>query len=167
MPSQSPLGKALDEILWELKFQKLWLGSGHSMLSDTAVHSADSGGAGGRRSFGIPCRSLGYSFCYSSGGLTVITNGHLVQDSRRYRPPRVIPLEILWRGLAINSVFFASVALGTSVAWQLAITAHRRRHSRCPTCGYSTTGLPTPTCPECAAAINRYCSRGNSCTPKA
>lgn len=106
----------------------------------------------GQRRLGIPWRSMAYDFGQTYNGVIRVRNGFVVSQHTRSRA-RVVPLAILWPGFTLNTLVFALGAFAALLARQHLITTYRRRHSRCPACGYSTTGLGTTTCPECAAAL--------------
>jgi hypothetical protein len=77
-----------------------------------------------------------------SGGLLIQNRGNL--------PPRFLPLQPVWPGLLINTAIYAVAILMLASAARFVRRAARTRRGRCPTCGYSRTGLtPDNACPEC------------------
>jgi hypothetical protein len=62
-----------------------------------------------------------------------------------------LPLQPLWPGFAINTVFYAAV-LWLLLAAPFALRKWRRiRRGLCPKCGYDLRGRNSRTCPECGA----------------
>ncbi len=68
------------------------------------------------------------------------------------RPP--IPLQLLWVGFVINTIFYAAVVwllmLGPFTARRIV----RRRRGRCIRCGYDLRGTEHEACPECGAGCD-------------
>jgi hypothetical protein len=62
-------------------------------------------------------------------------------------PTTVIPL-----GLALNTLFYASIAAVPVLLVPALRRRHRRLRGRCVACGYTLAGLPT--CPECGVAAS-------------
>ena len=72
--------------------------------------------------------------------------------------PRVIPYTPLWRGIIINTLFYAAVLW---VMWMMYIAirnARRRRRNLCPDCKYDLRGAKHDRCPECGVP----CRTGNA-----
>jgi len=70
---------------------------------------------------------------------------------------RALPLQPIWPGFAINTVFYA-VVLWLLFAAPFALRRRRRiRRGLCPKCAYDLRGTPVgaTACPECGAAVNR------------
>jgi hypothetical protein len=64
----------------------------------------------------------------------------------RFIPIRPLP------GLAVNTVFYASLYLFAAFAVKATIRRRRVRRNVCPSCGYQRTGLvPDSPCPECSS----------------
>jgi hypothetical protein len=67
-----------------------------------------------------------------------------------------LPIAPIWSGLAIDTLFYGTIAWvplflpGTLRRWR------RRRTGRCIKCGYDRAGLaPNAACPECGGAAAR------------
>jgi hypothetical protein len=77
-----------------------------------------------------------------------------VTDAKGGRFPRVLPYRLIWRGMLINTVFYALILWllipGPFVLRRLI----RLKRGRCPKCGYDLRGAPPEVgagggCPEC------------------
>jgi hypothetical protein len=62
-----------------------------------------------------------------------------------------LPLRPLWGGLALNTLFYASLFALPLIVWPLARRRRRIRKGRCPACGYDLAATAEPVCPECGA----------------
>jgi hypothetical protein len=72
-------------------------------------------------------------------------------SGRMFTEPRWLPYFPLWRGFAINTIFYAGV-LWVLFAAPLAIRKRvRRKRGQCAACGYSLRGGAGDKCPECGA----------------
>jgi len=90
--------------------------------------------------------------------LTTSYNGCMCSDCAEHY--LLFPLVRRWqgcgmsgRGRAEEQLMLPAAAIGTLA---LLIPPLRRRSSasgECPACGYRTTGLPSPTCPECGGTV--------------
>ncbi len=75
---------------------------------------------------------------------------------------RALPLHPIWRGIIVNSLFYAAFWTSLFVGIGAIRRALRRRAGRCTRCAYDLSGLRSGTlCPECGAA------RGVHPTPRA
>jgi|GEM_PF-2616086 len=62
---------------------------------------------------------------------------------------RCIPLRPIWRGIAINTLFYATLLVVPLVIWPLLQMKQRVRGGRCGWCGYDLRGDIAGGCPEC------------------
>ena len=111
--------------------------------------------------YGLPLRSMRARFLTIQTGraITVIDPSTIqagLDLPRGWNPGqyrfRRIPLEPVWPGFAINTVFYAAVIAGP---WTIAVVLRRRsriRRGRCLVCGYDLTGNTSGVCPECGSA---------------
>lgn len=67
---------------------------------------------------------------------------------------RRLPLEPVWRGLALNTVVYAAVAVMVARMVRYGCGAARRRRGRCPSCAYDVRGDWASGCPECGWGRN-------------
>ncbi len=71
-------------------------------------------------------------------------------------PFRALPYLPIYRGIIINTIFYALLWLPVLFLSTHTIRAHRRRartrRGRCPNCNYDLTGLASSNCPECGIA---------------
>jgi len=77
----------------------------------------------------------------------------VVQECRLGISGRSLPIDPIWPGFAINTVFYA-VILWLIFAAPLALRRRRRtKRGLCPKCAYDLRGTPQATaCPECGAS---------------
>lgn len=68
------------------------------------------------------------------------------------KPLRMVPLYPRWGGLAVNTVFYGAIFWLVIPGPKLLRRVMRRRHGRCPTCGYDMSHHDHDICPECGAA---------------
>lgn len=114
---------------------------------------------GSDTAFGWPAPCLWYQVTGGFDRITMSTIGDelagalLLHGSPESRAQsfRALPLRPIWRGLAVNTVFFSAL-------WALLLLAPpavrrrlRRQRGRCPRCGYDLRGQASPGCPECGA----------------
>ncbi len=62
---------------------------------------------------------------------------------------RALPLHPLWRGFAINTVFYAAILWLLTLGPSAARRTIRRRRGHCLNCGYDLRGDFSAGCPEC------------------
>jgi hypothetical protein len=62
-----------------------------------------------------------------------------------------IPMVPVWPGFALDTAFYAAIALTLRSAPGLIRRRLRQARGHCPHCGYNLQGAPTKTCPECGA----------------
>jgi hypothetical protein len=122
-----------------------------------------------------PSQWRSYNIAHASGWPLPCVSGSVVADLAR-RPTHytgvwrlrasvakdefdgTLPITPVWGGLLIDTAIFAALwavplAL-VPMAARRALGAWRRTESRCPSCGYSRTGLsPSALCPECGEAL--------------
>ena len=55
-------------------------------------------------------------------------------------------------GVIFVPLWIPLLLIAVPTAW-LFLTGRRVPPGRCPSCGYDLTGTPSPTCPECGAAL--------------
>jgi hypothetical protein len=72
----------------------------------------------------------------------------LIQDWNR-----LIPLEPIWPGFAINTIFYAALLWVLWVAPGKIRRLVRIRRGCCPTCGYRIAKGVGPNCSECGAQL--------------
>jgi DNA-directed RNA polymerase subunit RPC12/RpoP len=72
----------------------------------------------------------------------------LIQDWNR-----LIPLEPIWPGFAINTIFYAALLWVLWVAPGKIRRFVRVRAHRCPACGYRIAEGVGPNCSECGAQL--------------
>jgi hypothetical protein len=65
----------------------------------------------------------------------------------------VIPCKPVWRGFAINTIFYAAIAWMLSLVPGAIRRRVRRKCGQCAACGYLLHGSPGDKCPECGATI--------------
>lgn len=71
----------------------------------------------------------------------------------RHRPGRIdLPVGIMWRGFAMNTIVYASAWWSVLFGVEFARRAMRRRRGLCVVCAYSRAGLAAGVvCPECGS----------------
>jgi hypothetical protein len=79
-----------------------------------------------------------------SHGLIQIGSGTLAPKEQRR-----IPLFPIWRGFAINTLFFAAILSLLYCTRFVARRLIRVKRGRCPKCGYDLRGAVSGGCPEC------------------
>ncbi len=62
---------------------------------------------------------------------------------------RRIPCRPVWRGLGVNALLYASFVWLLFGGLPALRRYARRRHGRCPKCGYDLRGAEHEVCPEC------------------
>ncbi len=66
---------------------------------------------------------------------------------------RVLPLGIIWRGFAVNTLLFAAMAWFLLVILQYSRRAIRAGAGRCPGCAYELRHTVCDRCPECGGLV--------------
>jgi hypothetical protein len=69
--------------------------------------------------------------------------------------PRIAPLRPIWPGLAINTIFYATILWLLWIARARVRRFIRIRRHRCPACGYEIAAGVGPRCSECGAELPR------------
>ncbi len=68
---------------------------------------------------------------------------------------RCVPLRPIWRGVVLNSAFYAGLWLVPIGVVPLVRAGRRRRRGLCPTCAYDLLGDLAEGCPECGWGKDR------------
>lgn len=112
----------------------------------------------------FPSIACSWTFGMESGAVRAeLRNGIplRIQRGQRFDPATpfaVLPVGILWRGMALNAAIAAGAFLLVLAAARLtARVAQRRRRSRgdCPRCAYPLPGASAEVCPECGASARQ------------
>lgn len=101
--------------------------------------------------FGWPMRSTYGVLCTRKGRKWEAVKGLEVlrRNDASPLPFRLLPLQPITRGFAINTLFYA-VILWLLFAAPLALRRRRRiKRGQCPACAYDLRGSDSPKCPEC------------------
>jgi hypothetical protein len=106
--------------------------------------------------FGWPAIAMRYRFntLWSPGKLDLHPAGGL----EVYRGPYGaiwLPLRPLFPGFALDTAFYAAIALTLWSAPRLIRRRLRRARRHCPACGYDLKGNTSIVCPECGASPKR------------
>ena len=62
---------------------------------------------------------------------------------------RALPLRPIWRGFALNTIFYALILWLPICGWRDIRRLIRRKRGLCPACGYDLRHADHDTCPEC------------------
>ena len=68
-------------------------------------------------------------------------------------PMRLVPLRPVWGGLALNTTFYAVLAIMLNLARRRVVGFVRRLRGRCRHCGYDLCGTDHAACPECGTPL--------------
>ena len=127
----------------------LVLTSGQRFVGRHLIHfETESGISGVCWRYGMPCKSL-----QDVGTVLLYQRDAQGFKTTRFPPweERALPLEIDWRGFAINTVSYA-IALWLLIAGLLALRRfHRRRRGLCPKCAYPVG--ESAVCTECGREL--------------
>jgi hypothetical protein len=88
---------------------------------------------------------------YTADGKHWIVGGErgMIIASRQGAPPIRIPLEPIWAGFAINTIFYAAIAWGLFAVPGAVRRRLRHKRGQCAACGYSLRESVSDRCPEC------------------
>lgn len=100
---------------------------------------------------GFPFRSSwGWKRVNLTGPPFVLEEGGLITLRGLPRgPDHVLPYLPLWRGLILNTLFYAAIWWALLAVPRLIRRTRRARKGLCRSCGYDMRGLANTPCPEC------------------
>jgi hypothetical protein len=101
---------------------------------------------------GWPLQALWCSFKESGHFVLSVSGGIPLSDEpANARSIRSLPLRPIWRGLMVNTLFYAALwAMVVGLVWWRPMRRrHRRSRGLCGRCGYDMRGIAGGRCPEC------------------